>query len=228
MSHLGRPDGAPDPQYSLAPVAQRLGELLGRTVVFSSRHRRRGRRRTRSLALEDGAVVLLENLRFHPGEASKSDDERRSSRRSSRLSAMPSSRTASASCIASRRASTSSKQQLPSAAGLLIAAELDVLDRLTENPRSPTRSCSAGRRCPTSSASSGTCCLAWIAAHRRRNAVHLPRGPGPQGRCRACSRPTSSTSCAATSPRPSASGSRSCCRRMSWSPRSSAQTRRSA
>ena len=62
MSHLGRPDGAPDEKYSLRPVATRLAELLGEEVAFG----------------QPGAarVTLLENLRFDPRETSKDDDER--------------------------------------------------------------------------------------------------------------------------------------------------------
>ena len=75
-SHLGRPDGAPDAKYSLAPVAQRLSELLGKPVAFAldtvgeSAH-------DAVAALEDGDVAVIENLRFNPGETSKDDAERR-------------------------------------------------------------------------------------------------------------------------------------------------------
>ncbi|HWU58779.1 MAG TPA: phosphoglycerate kinase, partial [Microbacteriaceae bacterium] len=70
ISHLGRPEGAPDSKYSLAPVAQRLSELLGKPVTFA-------RDTVGSAAheavdgLADGDVALLENLRFNPGETSK-------------------------------------------------------------------------------------------------------------------------------------------------------------
>src|SRR5205814_1631330 len=75
MSHLGRPDGAPDPQYSLAPVARRLGELLGREIVFSSDTVGPGAHAAIG-SLSGPGVVLLENLRFNAGEASKDADER--------------------------------------------------------------------------------------------------------------------------------------------------------
>src|SRR4051812_13912101 len=71
-AHLGRPKGAPDPKYSLAPVAARLGELLGREVAFVAD----------SAAYSSGDiwgeadVALLENVRFNAGETSKDDDER--------------------------------------------------------------------------------------------------------------------------------------------------------
>ncbi|MEV6925788.1 phosphoglycerate kinase [Dactylosporangium sp. NPDC051485] len=63
MSHLGRPKGAPDPKYTLAPVAARLGELLGAPVAFGDG--------------ADGDLVLLENLRFNAGETSKDEGERK-------------------------------------------------------------------------------------------------------------------------------------------------------
>ncbi|WP_432987464.1 phosphoglycerate kinase [Dactylosporangium sp. CA-233914] len=63
MSHLGRPKGAPDPKYTLAPVAARLGELLGAPVAFGDSG--------------EGDVTLLENLRFNAGETSKDEGERK-------------------------------------------------------------------------------------------------------------------------------------------------------
>src|SRR5690554_2586760 len=76
-SHLGRPDGAPDPVYSLAPVAQRLSELLGTPVVFA-RDTIGESAQTAVAALEDGGVVVLENVRFDPRETAKDAAERRS------------------------------------------------------------------------------------------------------------------------------------------------------
>ncbi|MEU8659102.1 phosphoglycerate kinase, partial [Actinoplanes philippinensis] len=74
-SHLGRPKGAPDPKFTLAPVAQRLGELLGSSVVFASDTV--GPSASAAVeALADGQVLLLENLRFNAGETSKDDAER--------------------------------------------------------------------------------------------------------------------------------------------------------
>src|SRR5579884_2497447 len=67
MSHLGRPDGRPNPAYSLRPVAARFGDLLGRRVEFVADCV--GDEVERAVrALEPGAVLLLENLRFHPEE----------------------------------------------------------------------------------------------------------------------------------------------------------------
>jgi phosphoglycerate kinase len=75
MSHLGRPKGAPDPKYSLAPVAARMAELLGSAVEFAP-ETVGATTATEVAGLADGGVVLLENLRFNPGETSKDDVER--------------------------------------------------------------------------------------------------------------------------------------------------------
>ena len=75
-AHLGRPAGAPDPKYSLGPVADRLAQLLGRPIEFAMDTVGTS---ARLLAgdLKDGEILLLENVRFNPGETSKDDKERR-------------------------------------------------------------------------------------------------------------------------------------------------------
>jgi phosphoglycerate kinase len=74
-AHLGRPKGAPDPAYTLSPVADRLAQLLGRPVEFAMDTVGES---ARILAqdLKDGELLLLENVRFNPGETSKDDAER--------------------------------------------------------------------------------------------------------------------------------------------------------
>src|SRR5437763_6249180 len=74
-AHLGRPKGAPDPQYSLAPVAARLSELLGTEVPLAADVAGDDAQR-RAAALADGEVLLLENVRFEAAETSKDDAER--------------------------------------------------------------------------------------------------------------------------------------------------------
>ncbi len=135
-SHLGRPDGAPDERYSLAPVAQRLSELLGKPVAFArdtvgeSAH-------DAVAALEDGDVAVIENLRFNPGETSKDEAERRAF--AEQLAELGDVLVSDGFGVVHRKqASVYDLAEIrPSAAGLLIAAELDVLDRLTENPERP-------------------------------------------------------------------------------------------
>jgi phosphoglycerate kinase len=135
-SHLGRPDGAPDAKYSLAPVAQRLSELLGKPVAFArdtvgeSAHEA-------VAALEDGDVAVIENLRFHPGETSKDDDERRGF--AEQLAGLGDALVSDGFGVVHRKQASVFElaELLPSSAGLLIAAELEVLDRLTEKPERP-------------------------------------------------------------------------------------------
>src|SRR5690606_7496025 len=75
VAHLGRPDGVPDSQYSLAPVARRLGELLDRDVAFATDTVGESATATVS-TLEPGGVAVLENLRFTAAETSKDAAER--------------------------------------------------------------------------------------------------------------------------------------------------------
>ncbi|HEV7566453.1 MAG TPA: phosphoglycerate kinase [Microbacteriaceae bacterium] len=136
ISHLGRPDGAPDAQYSLAPVAQRLSELLGKPVTFASDTTGAGAHDAVS-ALEDGDVALLENLRFNPGETSKDEAERTAF--AAKLAAFGDAFVSDGFGVVHRKQASVYElaKALPSAAGQLISTELDVLERLTESPERP-------------------------------------------------------------------------------------------
>jgi len=136
VSHLGRPDGAPESEYSLAPVAARLGELLGTGVAFATDTV--GDSATDAVAgLVDGGVVVLENLRFNAGETSKADSERAAF--AGKLAALGDVLVSDGFGVVHRKQASVFELAtlLPSAAGLLIATELDVLDRLTEKPEAP-------------------------------------------------------------------------------------------
>ena len=136
ISHLGRPEGAPDPKYSLAPVAERLGELLGRPVQFAKDTV--GDDATRVVSsLPDGGVALLENLRFNPEETSKDAGERRGF--AERLAGFADAFVSDGFGVVHRKHASVYEvaEALPSAAGSLIDKELDVLDRLTESPEKP-------------------------------------------------------------------------------------------
>ena len=135
-SHLGRPEGAPDPQYSLEPVAQRLSELLGKPVAFA--RDTVGESAQEAVAsLEDGGVVVLENLRFNAGETAKDDATRQAF--AQQLAELGDALVSDGFGVVHRKQASvyDLAEILPSSAGLLIAAELDVLDRLTENPERP-------------------------------------------------------------------------------------------
>ncbi|MFV0375451.1 phosphoglycerate kinase [Microbacterium sp.] len=135
-SHLGRPDGAPDARYSLAPVAQRLAELLDAPVQFSPETVGDAAAGTIAAA-PHGGVVVLENLRFHAGETSKDAAERRAF--AQQLASLADVLVSDGFGVVHRKQASVYElaELLPSAAGLLIEKEVDVLDRLTENPQRP-------------------------------------------------------------------------------------------
>ncbi|WP_396641496.1 phosphoglycerate kinase [Microbacterium sp.] len=135
-SHLGRPDGTPDPKYSLEPVAQRLSELLAKPVAFA-RDTVGESAREAVAALEYGDVAVLENLRFEPGETAKDAAERRAF--AERLAALGDALVSDGFGVVHRKQASVYElaELVPSAAGLLIQTELDVLDRLTEKPERP-------------------------------------------------------------------------------------------
>lgn len=136
VSHLGRPDGTPDAKYSLAPVAQRLSELLGKPVTFAADTV--GSAATEAVAAQtDGDVVLLENLRFNAAETSKDAAEREAF--AAKLAAFGDVVVSDGFGVVHRKQASVYElaKLLPSAAGLLISTELDVLDRLTETPERP-------------------------------------------------------------------------------------------
>jgi phosphoglycerate kinase len=135
-SHLGRPDGAPDAKYSLEPVAQRLSELLGKPVAFA-RDTVGESAQEAVAALEDGDVAVIENLRFNPGETAKDDAARRAF--AEELAALGDVLVSDGFGVVHRKQASvyDLAEILPSAAGYLIEKEVDVLDRLTENPERP-------------------------------------------------------------------------------------------
>ena len=135
-SHLGRPDGSPDPKYSLEPVAQRLSELLGQPVAFA-RDTVGESAREAVASLEDGDVAVIENLRFNAGETSKDETERQAFAR--QLAELGDALVSDGFGVVHRKQASvyDLAQIVPSAAGLLIQKELEVLDRLTETPERP-------------------------------------------------------------------------------------------
>ncbi|QLD12910.1 phosphoglycerate kinase [Microbacterium oleivorans] len=135
-SHLGRPDGAPDAKYSLAPVAQRLSELLGKPVAFAGDTVGESAQQVVS-ALGDGDVAVIENLRFNAGETAKDEAERRAF--AEQLAELGDVLVSDGFGVVHRKQASvyDLAEILPSAAGFLIEKEVDVLDRLTENPERP-------------------------------------------------------------------------------------------
>ena len=136
VSHLGRPDGAPDAKYSLAPVAERLSELLGKAVAFAADTVGDGAKDAVA-GLVDGQIAVLENLRFNPGETSKVESER--TEFAEKIAGFGDAFVSDGFGVVHRKQASVYElaKLLPSAAGELIAAELAVLERLTESPERP-------------------------------------------------------------------------------------------
>lgn len=135
-AHLGRPKGTVNPDFSLAPVAERLGELLGQKVQLAKDTVGEDAQRC-TADMAAGAVVLLENVRFDARETSKDDAERQE---------LAASYAKLADCFVSdgfgvvhrKQASVYDiAQLLPSAAGELVFKEIDSLSKATLNPARP-------------------------------------------------------------------------------------------
>jgi len=136
ISHLGRPDGAPNDTYSLAPVAERLATLLDQDVSFATDTV--GPVATAVVAaLADGQVALLENLRFNAGETSKDAGQRGAF--AAQLADLADAFVSDGFGVVHRKQASVYElaELLPSAAGTLIADELAVLDKLTATPSRP-------------------------------------------------------------------------------------------
>ncbi len=141
-SHLGRPKGRVDPRYSLAPVAARLDELLGRPVPLLP-DCAGPEVEAAAAALKPGDTVLLENLRFHPGEEANDPEFAR------RLAALADVYVDDAFAAAHRaHASTEGITRFlqPAAAGLLMARELEALGRIFERPERPVAAVLGGAK----------------------------------------------------------------------------------
>jgi phosphoglycerate kinase len=137
-AHLGRPKpGADNSKYSLAPVAARLGELLGADVTLAP-HGDEAKAAVERLT--SGGVVLLENIRFDPRETSKDDDERRAL--AEELAVLTGTEGVFVSdgfgVVHRKQASVYDlARELPAYAGGLVQSEVAVLRKLTQDPERP-------------------------------------------------------------------------------------------
>lgn len=141
MSHLGRPKGAVDPKYSLRPVAERLGALLGRPVVLAP-DCVGAAVETQARALQPGAVLLLENLRFH------AEEEANDPAFAKQLASLGDIYVNDAFGTAHRaHASTVGVAHLlPAVAGFLMEKELNFLGGALEHPKRPFVAISGGAK----------------------------------------------------------------------------------
>ncbi|WP_031177546.1 phosphoglycerate kinase [Streptomyces sp. NRRL B-3253] len=135
-SHLGRPKGAPDPAFSLLPAAERLGELLGKPVAFAQDTVGPAAHAAVD-GLEPGQVAVIENLRFNPGETSKDDAERATF--ADELAALADVYVGDGFGAVHRKHASvyDLPARLPHYAGYLIATEVGVLQKLTEEVQRP-------------------------------------------------------------------------------------------
>lgn len=136
MAHLGRPKGQVMQEFSLAPVAQRLTELIGVKVTLAE-DTTGADAKAKAAALAPGEILMLENVRFDPRETSKDDAER---------AAFAAEMAALADCYVSDGFGVVHRKQtsvydvaklLPAAAGFLVLKEIESLRKATENPERP-------------------------------------------------------------------------------------------
>ncbi len=136
LAHLGRPKGQANPKYSLAPAATRLGELLGTDVKLATDVV--GESAQAMVAgLADGEIGMCENVRYEPGEESKDDAERGAL--AARYAALADVFVSDGFGVVHRKQASvyDVAKLLPSAAGSLVAKEVEVLRTLTEEPARP-------------------------------------------------------------------------------------------
>ena len=135
-AHLGRPKGEPDPRYSLAPVATRLSELLGRPVTFAEDTVGESARAAVG-AMGDGDVVLLENLRFNAGETAKAEEDR--AEFADALASLADAYVSDGFGVVHRKQAsvTDVAELLPNAAGLLVEKEVNSFSKVLSDPDRP-------------------------------------------------------------------------------------------
>ena len=132
-AHLGRPKGDAKPELSLAPVAKRLSELLGREVMFTGQVTGAAVT-TAAGSLEAGEILLLENIRFSGAETSKEESER--AEFAAELAKLADFYVGDGFGAVHRKHASvfDLPKLLPHVAGKLVAAEVEVLKKLTQNP----------------------------------------------------------------------------------------------
>ena len=135
-AHLGRPKGEAKPELSLAPIAKRLAELLGREVKFTGEVTGAAVRAAAE-SLKAGEILLLENIRFSAAETSKEEAERAAF--AADLAKLADVYVGDGFGAVHRKHASvfDLPQLLPHAAGTLVAAEVQVLNKLTQNPERP-------------------------------------------------------------------------------------------
>lgn len=137
-AHLGRPKGEAKPELSLAPVAKRLGELLGKEVKFESVATVVSADvQAKAAALQAGEILLLENIRYAAAETSKNEAER--AEFAKQLASLADVYVGDGFGAVHRKHASvfDLPKLLPNAAGVLVSAEVEVLKKLTVDPARP-------------------------------------------------------------------------------------------
>lgn len=136
MAHLGRPKGAPDPAFSLAPAAARLAELLGKPVTLAA-DLVGDDAKAKAAALEPGQVLMLENVRFDARETSKVDEERQAL--AAELAELADVFVSDGFGVVHRKQASvyDVAQILPAAGGLLVQKEVESLGKAVTDPARP-------------------------------------------------------------------------------------------
>jgi len=136
LAHLGRPKGSPDPKYSLAPAATRLGELMGANIKLADDVVGESAQKVAE-GLADGEIALVENVRFEPGETSKDEAER--GELAQKYAALGDLYVSNGFGVVHRKQASvyDIAKLLPSAAGALVSKEVGVLQKLTKDPERP-------------------------------------------------------------------------------------------
>lgn len=136
LAHLGRPKGEVNPKFSLAPVAKRLGELMGLDIKLATDVVGPSAQQT-SAGLTDGEIALVENVRFEKGETSKDEAER--TELAKKYASFGEFFVSNGFGVVHRKQASvyDLAKLLPNAAGSLVAKEVDVLEGLTADPKRP-------------------------------------------------------------------------------------------
>lgn len=136
LAHLGRPKGTPDKKYSLAPVAKRLGELMGIEVKLAEDVVGESAKATVA-SLKPGDICLVENVRFEAGETSKDDQEREALAK--QYAEFGDYYVSNGFGVVHRKQASvyDIAKLLPSAAGHIVKKEVDVLDKMVSDPERP-------------------------------------------------------------------------------------------
>lgn len=136
MAHLGRPKGQVNPEFSLAPVANRLEELIGAKVTLAA-DTTGADAQAKAAALAGGEILMLENVRFDPRETSKDDAQR--AEFAQEMAKLADLFVSDGFGVVHRKQTSvyDIAKLLPAAAGLLVVKEIESLRKATDNPERP-------------------------------------------------------------------------------------------